>query len=92
MRTPTVTDLSITKTNGVDLVAPGETVSWTITVSNHGPAAVSAAMVSDPIPPGVAGAARVCSATGGGVCTGSGSGDIATHITLSHCCTLHLTS
>ncbi len=48
-------DLSITKTDGVTEVTTGSTVTYTITVSNAGPSAVSGAAVVDVLPAGLSG-------------------------------------
>lgn len=44
-------DLAITKTDGVMMVVPGETLTYTIVVSNLGPADAHGATVTDPFPP-----------------------------------------
>jgi uncharacterized repeat protein (TIGR01451 family) len=46
------TDLSITKSGPV-AVAPGQTVTYTITVTNDGPGNAANVVVSDPTPPGL---------------------------------------
>ena len=40
-------DLSITKSNGVDTVTSGETVTYTLVVSNSGPDAATGALLTD---------------------------------------------
>lgn len=52
-------DLSILKTNGVDDVMPGETLTYVLTVSNAGPDAATGAVVAD-----MPGAGLTCPATG----------------------------
>ncbi len=49
-------DLAITKTAQAATVAPGGTISWTITVHNNGPGISSGFTVTDPIPSQVANA------------------------------------
>ena len=49
--TPIVDDLSIVKTDSADPVAPGDSFSYTIVVSNAGPDAAPNVVVTDPVPP-----------------------------------------
>lgn len=74
-------DLSITKTNGVDAVVPGSTVTYTIVARRPwGPFNVDAngVIVSDVFPAGLTGCTTTCaSTTGGASCTaGPFTGDI----------------
>ncbi|MFB3904581.1 MAG: GEVED domain-containing protein [Acidobacteriota bacterium] len=69
-------DLSITKTDGVTLVAPGSSVTYTILVTNHGPSAAVDSTVTDTFPAGLTDVSWTCVASGGD-CTASGTGDIA---------------
>ncbi len=46
-------DLSLTKAASPDPASAGGTVTYTLTVSNHGPASSSGATVTDPLPAGV---------------------------------------
>ena len=48
--TPIVDDLSIVKTDSADPVAPGDSFSYTIVVSNAGPDAAPNVVVTDPVP------------------------------------------
>src|SRR5216117_2979445 len=48
--TPGGADLSITKTDSPDPVAPGGTLTYTITVSNAGPNAAVSVTMNDPLP------------------------------------------
>ena len=77
-----VTDLGITKTNGVTTVVPGQTVTYTITVTNAGPTDAVGAHVSDVFPAALTGVTWTCAGTGGGVCTPSGSGSISESVTV----------
>ncbi len=62
-------DLSITKTDGVTSAVPGETVTYTIAVSNAaGPSAVAGATVSDDFPPSLD-CLWTCIGSGGATCT-----------------------
>lgn len=78
---PPQADLSITKTNGATSVGQGLTTTYTITVSNAGPTAVSGATVLDALPAGVASASWTCAPA---IACGaaSGSGDINTTVSL----------
>jgi len=44
-------DLAITKTDGTTTYTPGNTLTYTVTVTNSGPSAVLGAVVADNIPP-----------------------------------------
>jgi uncharacterized repeat protein (TIGR01451 family) len=70
-------DLAITKTGPASITA-GQTATWTITVTNAGPAAAAAVVVDDPAPAGVtfAGATTsigTCAVSAGGVSCAVGS-------------------
>jgi len=77
---PAVTDadLSITKTDGTATYVPGGSTTYTIVVSNAGPAAVTGATVTDTFPAAIVGATWTCAASAGSSCPASGSGDIST--------------
>ena len=78
-----VTDLHITKTNGVNGVVAGLPTTYTITVTNPlGPSDASGATVTDAFPATLTGVTWTCAATGGGTCPASGSGDINTPVTV----------
>ena len=78
-----VTDLHITKTNGVDGVIAGRPTTYTITVTNPlGPSDAIGATVTDTFPAALTGVTWTCTATGGGVCPASGSGNINTPVTV----------
>ena len=75
--TAPVTDLGISKTNGVTTVVPGSTTTYTITVTNAGPSAAVGATVTDFFPAALSGVTWTCVGTAGGVCSAaSGSGNI----------------
>jgi uncharacterized repeat protein (TIGR01451 family) len=61
-------DLSITKTDGVTIVTPGASVTYTITASNAGPSAAPGSTVVDNFP-GVLTCSTTCVGAGGGTCT-----------------------
>ncbi len=69
-------DLSLTKTDGLAAAVPGETVAYTVTVDNGGPATAFDARVSDDLPAALLGVAWTCAAAGGAVCTAAGAGDL----------------
>ena len=46
-------DVSVTKTDGVTTVVPGQSTTYTITVHNGGPSTATNVIVSDPLPAGV---------------------------------------
>jgi uncharacterized repeat protein (TIGR01451 family) len=66
---PTTADLAITKTDFVGGVDAGQTVRYTITVANAGPAAVTGALVKDDFPPSLIPVSWTCSAAAGASCT-----------------------
>lgn len=71
-------DLSLTKTNtpgvngnvdqAADTVVSGTSTTYSIIVSNAGPAAANGAVVTDPAPAGLACTTASCTGTGGAVC------------------------
>ncbi len=70
------TDLVVTKSNGVDLLGTGLPVTYTIRVENRGPADAGTVHVNDALPPELVDATWTCTASGGAVCSASGSGDL----------------
>ena len=85
-----VTDLAIAKDDGVASVTAGSTTSYTITVTNNGPAEATNATVVDTAPAGMTLGSWTCAVTnpgsGGSVTTacgaGGGSGNINTTVTM----------
>ena len=78
-----VTDLRITKTNGVSSLAPGQTTTYTITVTNNGPSNAIGARVQDVFPAALTGVSWTCAGSGGGACgiaSGTGNIDIAVDV------------
>jgi uncharacterized repeat protein (TIGR01451 family) len=65
-----IADLSITKTDSPDPVTTGNDLTYTVTVTNHGPDTATSVTVTDNLPTGTTFVS--CSSTGGGVCGGSG--------------------
>jgi uncharacterized repeat protein (TIGR01451 family) len=81
--TPRV-DLSITKSDGVTSVVPGNSLTYTIVVSNAGPSDVTGATVTDSFPASLTGVSWTATATtGSSVAAGSGTGDINTTVDLA---------
>jgi uncharacterized repeat protein (TIGR01451 family) len=74
--TPVVTDLSITKTDGVTAASPGQEVTYTIVASNAGPSAASGARVTDTLSAALTSASWTCVGSGGGTCSVGGAGSI----------------
>ena len=62
-------DLSVTKTDGVSIYPPGGTVTYTIVVTNNGPAPVTGATISDTTPAQVTSWIWTCVADSGATCT-----------------------
>jgi uncharacterized repeat protein (TIGR01451 family) len=78
----TQADLAITKTDGVSTLTPGGATTYTVVVTNNGPAAVTGATVTDTAPEGVTFGGWTCTGTAGGVCPSSGSGHLNATVTL----------
>ncbi|MEP6484239.1 MAG: hypothetical protein ABJB01_07300 [Rudaea sp.] len=68
-------DLAITKTDGVTTVVPGNSITYTIVVTNSGPSNAVGATVADTFPAAFSGT-WTCVGSLGGTCTASGSGNI----------------
>jgi uncharacterized repeat protein (TIGR01451 family) len=66
----TSADLSISKTDSPDPVVTGANVTYTITVTNNGPATAQSVVVTDNLPSNVTFVS--CAATGSGACNGTG--------------------
>ncbi len=69
-------DLQITKTDGVATYAPGASVTYTIVVTNAGPANVTGVTVTDTFPAQASGVNWSCVAAGGASCTANGNANI----------------
>jgi uncharacterized repeat protein (TIGR01451 family) len=69
-------DLQITKTDNQTTVTPGQTVTYTITVTNAGPNAVTGAAFTDNVPTSLSGVTYTSTGSGGATATpGSGTGN-----------------
>ena len=78
----TYSDVKVTATDGKASIGWGQPTSYTITVTNSGPAAATNIAVADTMPAQLTGVTWTCSATGGGTCAASGSGNISDTATL----------
>jgi uncharacterized repeat protein (TIGR01451 family) len=69
--------LSVTKTADTNVIVPGGSINYTITVTNVGTIAANNVTISDPVPAGIASFTWTCAASGGVTCpNASGSGAI----------------
>lgn len=69
-------DLSVTKTDGVTSVKPGQEVVYTIVATNNGPSNLDASVIDD-VPAILEDVSWTCAATGGETCpAASGTGDL----------------
>jgi uncharacterized repeat protein (TIGR01451 family) len=75
-------DVRVTKSNGVEELVDGDTVSYLIKVKNLGPDPVEGVLVSDTFSKILGDPAWTCAAVGGARCTPSGSGDILDRVDL----------
>jgi uncharacterized repeat protein (TIGR01451 family) len=76
-------DLSITKTDDQAYYIAGQTLAYTIVVTNTtGSVAVAGAQVNDTVPASLTGATWTCAASAGSSCAASGTGDIADSVNL----------
>ncbi|MCJ7712290.1 MAG: hypothetical protein MUQ32_15835 [Chloroflexi bacterium] len=71
-------DLVITKTDGVTAVSPGGALTYTITVANAGPSAVTGAAVTDAFPASLTVNSWTCTASASSSCTATGTGNART--------------
>jgi uncharacterized repeat protein (TIGR01451 family) len=62
------TDLSVTKTDGATAYTPGNPITYTIVVSNAGPANAIGVSVDDVIPAAINGTTITCTASGAATC------------------------
>lgn len=63
-----VSDLSVTTTDGASKYIPGTTVTYTVTMANAGPSDAPDANIIDSVPAGAAITGWTCTASGGAVC------------------------
>ena len=69
-------DVGISKSDHVNEVIPGETITYTIGSGNWGPSDVSGLTVTDVLPPQLESCAWTCEGFAGATCAASGSGSI----------------
>jgi len=77
-------DLQINKTSWPALAVPGYAITYTIVITNAGPAAVTDATVMDTFPASINAVSWTCSAANGSCSALNGSGNISTTVTLSN--------
>jgi uncharacterized repeat protein (TIGR01451 family) len=76
-------NLSITKSDGATLVAPGATVIYTIVASNPAAVAVSGVTIADTFPAAFSSCTWTCAASAGGSCpAANGNGTINQVVTI----------
>ena len=76
-------DLAIAITDGQLSTVPGATVTYTVTITNTGLSTTENASVSVPLPVNATGGTWTCSGAAGATCQdASGTGDIATNVTV----------
>ena len=73
--TAAVTDLAVTKTDGLTSATPGDVVTYTVTVTNAGPSNAVGATLTDAVPAVLTGVSWTCSAVNGS-CAASGTGSL----------------
>jgi uncharacterized repeat protein (TIGR01451 family) len=79
---PIVADLVVTKDDGATELLPGSTTTYTITVTNRGPDAVTGATLTDAAPAGLTFGNWTCVATAGSTCAGGGAGNLSVPVNL----------
>ena len=82
-----ISDLQVVKTDGETTYTPGEAFSYTVTVSNNGPDAVTNALLSDNVPTWGLGVTWTCAPAVGSLAANcgvtSGSGDLLNQVIAS---------
>ena len=77
-----IADVGVTLDDGVTDVFPGDALSYTLTVTNHGADAVDGETVTSALSNQLTIVGWTCAATGGATCTASGTGDVADSVML----------
>ena len=75
-------DVAVTMSADPPQYTPGAALTYTITIANAGPSASTTTTVVDAFPPDYTNVTWTCAGSGGASCTPSGSGTIATNVTL----------
>jgi uncharacterized repeat protein (TIGR01451 family) len=78
-----IADLTVAVSDGGARPAPGQSLSYTLTVRNLGPAVATGATLTDPFPATLTGVSWTCAATAGSSCPASGSGALNHTLTLA---------
>jgi uncharacterized repeat protein (TIGR01451 family) len=76
-------DIAVTKTALLATVPAGQSLGYTIAVSNEGPDPAAAVSVLDTMPAGLANTTWTCTATPGSTCAAAGTGDIVATVDLA---------
>ncbi len=77
-----IADLRLSKDDGQSVVAPGSTLTYTITVDNDGPSPVIDALVEDTLPPTLSNVSWTCQPSAGAVCSASDLGNLSDTVDL----------
>jgi uncharacterized repeat protein (TIGR01451 family) len=67
-----LSDIAVTKSNGIGTYAPGDLIVYTVTVTNPGPDAAAQIRVRDNVPAGLVDVVWSCDASGGVACPQAG--------------------
>ena len=84
-----ISNLGLTVSASSATVAPGGTLTYTINVTNGGPRSAPSVIVTDNLPPSLTFSS--CSATGGGICSGTGNNRTVTIASLDAQATVTIT-
>jgi uncharacterized repeat protein (TIGR01451 family) len=85
-------DLSVTKSDGLDVIRAGEPISYTITVTNAGPEPVIGASVTDQLPPELLNPTVDCTPAAGAACTIIGPTEIEVDLPVGASVTIDLST
>ena len=80
--TSPVTDLAVTKTDGLTSALPGDVVTYTVVVSNAGPSDAVGATLTDAVPASLGGVTWTCTALDG-ACAAGGTGSLSETISVA---------